>query len=262
MWKIFLWEYINISTYSLWVVYALSLISLNSQNVCSLTFIYFITERLNAHNNTWLQRTRWRSKILTLKYARQHKVYADGWSLKWIFFIPRSHIPRTHRKWQMLFARFLEYVVKRSCAPWNSFKLWSFVRRIGKKKQKSWWVRSWIARRNEFGTSDSLLIELRDEDPDCNLFRIDKRKFEKLLHYERRYFNDIPCFGRFFWKFWICIQSERSLYVHTFHFLFFRSASDWCWNLTELDWFTNEFIYHFWFIQCLDLSFLIKDRNE
>jgi hypothetical protein len=52
-----------------------------------------------------------------------------------------------------------------------------------KRKKRRWWVRSWILRRNDLGTSARLFKELELEDPSsyANILRLSVPKFKELL---------------------------------------------------------------------------------
>lgn len=50
-------------------------------------------------------------------------------------------------------------------------------------KQRRWWVRPWIQRREELGASSRLLQELKEEDPETyrNVLRMTAPQFQELL---------------------------------------------------------------------------------
>ena len=57
------------------------------------------------------------------------------------------------------------------------------LEKINKRKQRRWWVKAWIMRRNTLGASNRLLVEWTGEDRDMykNHLRMSREQFVELL---------------------------------------------------------------------------------
>ena len=69
------------------------------------------------------------------------------------------------------------------CAVHVLSKLMTNKRKKKLKKRKRWWVRPWIARRQQFGAFHALMKEIKVEDPRAfaNYVRMDAQQFQYLV---------------------------------------------------------------------------------